>query len=467
MSILKLNLTLIIRYILIIVFLHLCLQNILNTQSDTWFMGAQAEESSAKSIQRVVVLALDNDSPEQVSHSYVNFLSNTIRELCSFLPPDQFGVMTQENMQVLLGSDQNLEDCEGECAVETARLLQAHWIISGRVIQVEKNWKLQINLHNSISGKFMSAGHDTSHSLNSLDQVAQKITLKLLYVIYPKLKNILEERSGSLDRAIHLDCLLDEQVCKNKKYEIKAAEALAKQAALMKASLAKVKAEQAALQKQQDARKRKRQLREKEEREKEERLERQQQKEERALARKIKREEALERQRQRTERALARKIANEEKLHMMREKRQKNRSSNSKNWHGFLGSISSFISAQNPDFKGVNKISLGYHIHPNHLLKLNVFDQNILGITRTHTVITSLGYMYKLWWHALYTGVGIGLGRFMWKYKAYKDMQDKDADYLDFALGLKISKFNLEGGSIYLFEQGSWFTYLGLGFFYY
>src|SRR5438093_4718108 len=54
-------------------------------------------------------------------------------------------VMTRENILVLLQSQgKRLEDCEGECEVDTGRRLGAEYVITGEVLRFGSSLKLNL-----------------------------------------------------------------------------------------------------------------------------------------------------------------------------------------------------------------------------------------------------------------------------------------------------------------------------------
>ena len=67
---------------------------------------------------------------------------------------EKFFVMTKENIIDLLAAQNlKLEDCEGQCEVETGRKIGADYIISGEIISIGKKLKLTLKLHNTGNGK--------------------------------------------------------------------------------------------------------------------------------------------------------------------------------------------------------------------------------------------------------------------------------------------------------------------------
>src|SRR3982751_5116650 len=66
-------------------------------------------------------------------------------------------VMTRENVLVLLEAQgRKLEDCEGECEVDTARRLGADYVVSGEIVRVGARLKLDLRLHDARDGALVA-----------------------------------------------------------------------------------------------------------------------------------------------------------------------------------------------------------------------------------------------------------------------------------------------------------------------
>src|SRR5713226_6760082 len=84
------------------------------------------------------------------------YFSDKVRgEIKRLLPAAR--VMTRENVvQLLAASGKKLEDCTGECEVETGRLLGADLVVSGRLTKVGTRFKLSLRLHATADGTLIS-----------------------------------------------------------------------------------------------------------------------------------------------------------------------------------------------------------------------------------------------------------------------------------------------------------------------
>jgi TolB-like protein len=76
-------------------------------------------------------------------------------------------VMTRENMLVLL-KDMGKKDCqEGECEVETARNIGADYVVSGKVVRMEKIYVVTLKLHETQGGSLL--GTNTVEGANQIE----------------------------------------------------------------------------------------------------------------------------------------------------------------------------------------------------------------------------------------------------------------------------------------------------------
>ncbi len=84
------------------------------------------------------------------------YLSDQVRTAVKETLP-QAKVITRENMLVLLqASGKKLEECEGECEVDTGRRIGADLVISGELLRFGTQYKLNMKLHDTRSGELIS-----------------------------------------------------------------------------------------------------------------------------------------------------------------------------------------------------------------------------------------------------------------------------------------------------------------------
>jgi len=90
-------------------------------------------------------------------------------------------VMTRENMTVLLeAAGKKLEDCEGECEVDTGRKLGADLVVTGEVLRFGTSYKLTLRLHETHDGQLLSGSQAAGATADELDRNTKAAVLELL-----------------------------------------------------------------------------------------------------------------------------------------------------------------------------------------------------------------------------------------------------------------------------------------------
>lgn len=99
----------------------------------------------------------------------VAFITDKVRALVLHSAPEQ-EVITRENLVVLLEAGQkSLEECQGECEVETGRLVGADWVISGTMLRFGSRIKVALRLHETREGRLRTASEASASDLEGLD----------------------------------------------------------------------------------------------------------------------------------------------------------------------------------------------------------------------------------------------------------------------------------------------------------
>ena len=92
-------------------------------------------------------------------------------------------LMTRENVLTLLeASGKKLEECEGECEVDTGRRIGADTIVSGEIQKVGTRYKLTLRLHDTHEGRLLASAIGSGKSIDELDESAQKAAEDLFTV---------------------------------------------------------------------------------------------------------------------------------------------------------------------------------------------------------------------------------------------------------------------------------------------
>lgn len=122
---------------------------------------------------KVAVLELRSSAPE-VTRENARYLTDVVRQATLRTNPGA-EVMTRENMMVLLeATGRRLEECEGECEVDTGRRLGADAIISGELGRLGRQLKLSLRLHDTRAGKLLSSATGSAATLEELEPAIEK-----------------------------------------------------------------------------------------------------------------------------------------------------------------------------------------------------------------------------------------------------------------------------------------------------
>ena len=93
-------------------------------------------------------------------------------------------VITRENMLVLLqASGKKLEECEGECEVDTGRRIGADLVVSGELIKFGTQYKLNMKLHDTRTGELISGAVAAGTTADELDRALRPAMEKLFAAV--------------------------------------------------------------------------------------------------------------------------------------------------------------------------------------------------------------------------------------------------------------------------------------------
>jgi len=95
-------------------------------------------------------------------------------------------VITRENMLVLLqSSGKKLEECEGECEVDTGRRIGADLVVSGELLRFGTQYKLNMKLHDTRSSELLSGAVAAGATADDLDRDLRPAVARLLAPLAP------------------------------------------------------------------------------------------------------------------------------------------------------------------------------------------------------------------------------------------------------------------------------------------
>jgi TolB-like protein len=120
---------------------------------------------------------LKGDDAESLDAAY---FSNAVRAAVRRKAPS-VRVMTRENVVVLLEAQgKKLDDCEGECEVDTGRRLGADFVVSGELLRVGTSYKLDLRLHETRDGQLLGGAAASGHTVDELDANAGQVIGELI-----------------------------------------------------------------------------------------------------------------------------------------------------------------------------------------------------------------------------------------------------------------------------------------------
>jgi TolB-like protein len=142
--------------------------------------SAQAPPPVARSLAgKLAVLDFKNYTTD-LQPEQVRYFTDVVRSAAVRAGP-RLEVMTRENLLVLMQAQgRDLAACQGECEVETGRLIGADLIVSGDLQRIGKKLKLSMRLHETHGGRLMAADVASGRDIDELDTNAQTAAAALL-----------------------------------------------------------------------------------------------------------------------------------------------------------------------------------------------------------------------------------------------------------------------------------------------
>ena len=122
---------------------------------------------------RVVILDFKNGA--QIPDKDLELIVTLLRG--SFIDQlgDHLSLISNENVRELLPEGTTIEDCEGTCEVQTGRLLQAHFVVTGKVLSFSSSSKLQviINMHDTMTSNSITSVRMSGSIADVEEQIPQ------------------------------------------------------------------------------------------------------------------------------------------------------------------------------------------------------------------------------------------------------------------------------------------------------
>jgi hypothetical protein len=114
-----------------------------------------ASVSHAAPSKRIAVLEFDNKA--KVDSNDVAYLAEVFRQKALGLKASGYVVMTKENMMDLLPPGKSIEQCVGQCEVETGRLLGASYVVTGALFSVGSELQLIVKVYDTAKGEMLNS----------------------------------------------------------------------------------------------------------------------------------------------------------------------------------------------------------------------------------------------------------------------------------------------------------------------
>ena len=108
--------------------------------------------------ERLAILEFRNID-NAMSRSEVGYIAEIFRDLGAKIGRRGLSVMTKENILQLLPPGKSLEQCQGECEVETGRNIGADYVLSGEVRKLPEGlgYRLTAKIHQTRNGSLLSS----------------------------------------------------------------------------------------------------------------------------------------------------------------------------------------------------------------------------------------------------------------------------------------------------------------------
>ena len=108
------------------------------------------------------------------------FLTDVVRQQALEAVPS-LKLMTRENVLTLLeASGKRLEDCEGECEVETGRRLGADIVATGELLRFGSGFRVNLRLHDTHTARLLSAAVASGSTPEALEKDLARAVGKLM-----------------------------------------------------------------------------------------------------------------------------------------------------------------------------------------------------------------------------------------------------------------------------------------------
>ncbi len=133
------------------------------------------------------------------------FITDELRsDALSVLKDHDYDLMSSENIREMLPPGKNIEECEGECLVETGRNIAADYVMQGRVGRFADELTLTVELYETATAKFLGSITCKHELIQGLRLEMKAKTQELFSKLLPKEDVNEEARDDSSEKDINL-----------------------------------------------------------------------------------------------------------------------------------------------------------------------------------------------------------------------------------------------------------------------
>lgn len=122
-------------------------------------------------LERIAVLTIKNQA--LLDDQSILYLTKQLRTAINLIVSPSYLLMTQENIDLLVSSEEELRAClESECEITIGQKLQAHYVISAEIFKISASkipFKLSISLFETKKGYLLSSVSDQAESIDILE----------------------------------------------------------------------------------------------------------------------------------------------------------------------------------------------------------------------------------------------------------------------------------------------------------
>lgn len=114
---------------------------------------------------------------ETISHGVIKqneniYLTDVLREEARRVLPakSNYVIMTRENISTMLPPEKSIEECEGECLVETGRNISADYVTQARINTYGSKITINVELYHTETGNLIASFNAKSDNIDDLEQ---------------------------------------------------------------------------------------------------------------------------------------------------------------------------------------------------------------------------------------------------------------------------------------------------------